>query len=270
MTAGGTLVGDAVLVQFLSQVLHLADTGVEHVELGVLLEADSQCCHISSVHTTIGNEALEGDAELFAAFVPLGFVGSDETTHVHETVFLSRHGHRVHIREHLAGDLLDGFVGVAFLARLDEIGVLGEASRVHIYGHTVFVAEFGGGFDVSHRDGLTTDGVVGDGQYHERHVALVLAEHFLQFLERDVALEGSLELGVFGIVAGDVNSRGFAGFDMTFGGVEVCIAGDDLTGLNEVREEHVLGCATLVSRDDVVEAGEACNGLFELKEGAGA
>lgn len=54
------------------------------------------------------------------------------------------------------------------------------------------MAEGAGSLDILHAHGLTTDGIVGDGQDHERHVARILLQHLLQFLQRDVTLEGRM------------------------------------------------------------------------------
>ena len=56
--------------------------------------------------------------------------GSNKTAHIYEAVFLGGHSHAISQRKHLLYDLLDGLVGIALLAGLDEIGILGEAGRV--------------------------------------------------------------------------------------------------------------------------------------------
>ena len=50
--------------------------------------------------------------------------------------------------------LLDRLRGVALLAGFDEVGVFGEARRVHQQGHAVAAAQFGRFADVAHRHGL--------------------------------------------------------------------------------------------------------------------
>ena len=165
--------------------------------------------------------------------------------------------------------LLDGLVGVAFLAGLDEVGVLGKAGAVHHDGHTVLVAEFAGLLDVLHGNGLTTHGVVGHGEYHEGHVTLVLAQHLLQLLERYVALEGDFELGVLGLVDGDVDGLGLTSLDVTLGGVEVGVAGDDVAFLHQIGEQHVLGCTALVGGDDILETEDALYDALKLVERGG-
>ncbi len=270
MAAGGTLVRDAVLVQLVGQVLHLLDAGLHHVELAVLLQAHGQGVHVAAVHAAVGEEALEGDAEQLGALVPVFLVGGDEAAHVDQAVLLGAHGHAVGVGEHLFHYLADALVGVAFLAGLDEVGVLDEAGGVHVDGHAVAVAELAGLADVLHADGLSADGVVGNGEHHEGHVALVLNEHFLKQFEADVAFEGQLQLGVLGLGDGYVDGESLAALDVALGGVEVGVAGDDHAGLDQVGEEHVLGGAALVGGDDVVEAGQGGDGVLHVVERAGA
>ena len=269
MSAGRALVRDTVLIELGREVLHLTDAGVEHVELGVLHQSDRERRHVTTVHTAVGQEALERDAELLAAFVPLGFVGRDKSAHVHQTVFLGTHRHGVHVTEHLASDLFDRLVGISCLTGLDEIGVLRKARRVHVHRHAVLMAEFASSLDIRHRDGLSAYGVVRDGEHHERHIAFVLTQHFLQFLQTHIALERRLELGVFGIIARHVDSEGLTRLDMTLRGIEMRITRDDLAGLNQIREQHVLRRTTLVRRDDIIETRERGHDLFELEERTG-
>ena len=55
---------------------------------------------------------------------------------------------------------------------------------------------------------------------------------------------------------------------MTLRGVEMGIAGDDISSLDEMGEENILGSASLVSRDYIVEAGDALDDVLELIEAA--
>ena len=150
MTTNGALVGNAIFVELLGQILYLMDAGLEHVELSILIESYGQGIQVTSVETTVCQETLERNAELLSTFVPVFAVGGDEATHVHQSVFLGRHGHSVNVAVHLTCNLLDGLVGITFLSLLDEIAVLGKAGRVHHDGHTVFVAELAGLADVLH------------------------------------------------------------------------------------------------------------------------
>ena len=270
VTTGGTLVGDAVFVEFGGEVLDLLDAGFDHVELNVLFQTNGEGVHIAAIHTAIGEEAFEGDAEELGTFVPVFLVGGDETTHVDQTIFLGAHGHAVGIAEHFAGDFAEGLVGIAFFTGFDEIGVLDETGAVHVDGDTVFVAEFAGFADVLHADGLTADGVVGDGEDHEGDIALIFLEHLFEFLEADIAFEGDFELGVVGFGDGDIDGEGLAALDVALGGVEVGVAGHNHAGFYEVAEQDVLSSTALVGGDDIVEAGELGDGVLHVEEAAGS
>ena len=130
VAADRTLIRNAILVELLCKILNLLDAGLEHVELRVLVKTDSESRHVTTVHTAVCQEALEGDEELLGALIYILPAGCDEATHVHETVFLRRHRHAVGKSEHLAADLLDCGVLELGLTHLDEICVLCETSGV--------------------------------------------------------------------------------------------------------------------------------------------
>ena len=131
------------------------------------------------------------------------------------------------------------------------------------------MAELARGLDVLHAHGLTAHGVVGHGEYHERHISLVLLQHFLQFLKRHVALEWNLKLCVVGLIDGYVDGLSLAALDVALGGVEVGVAGHHHAGLHQIGEEHVLGGASLMGGDDVLEAEDALHGGLKLIERGG-
>ena len=269
MTTHGALVGDAILVEFLGQVFYLMDTCLEHVELGVLVESHGQCIQVAAIESAIGEESFEGDAELFGTLIPFLAVGGNESAHVHQSVFLGRHGHSVYIRVHLACNLLDGLVGVALFALLDEVAVLCKAGRVHHHRHMIFVAQLAGLADVLHRYRLSAHGVVGHGEHHERHVARILLQHLLQFLERHIPLEWYFELGVFGFVDGHVDGLGLAELNVALGGVKVGIAGHHVAFFHQIGEQHVLGGTSLMGGDDILETEDALHHRLELIERCG-
>ncbi len=57
---------------------------------------------------------------------------------------------------------------------------------------------------------------------------------------------------------------------MTFGGVEMGVAGDNHAGFNEVGEQHVLGGAALVGGYHIFETGDVGDGVLHVEETAGA
>ncbi len=78
------------------------------------------------------------------------------------------------------------------------------------------------------------------------------------------------KLGVVGLLDGDVDGESLAALDVALGGVEVGVAGDDVAGLHQVAEQHILGCTALVGRDDILEARELRDGVFHVVERTGA
>ena len=166
-------------------------------------------------------------------------------------------------------DFLDSLAGITLFARLDEIGVLSKAGRVHHHGHMIAVAELAGLTDVLHRNGLSADGVVGHGEHHEGDATFILAKHLFELLQRDISLERNLELGVLGLVDGDVDGLGLAALDVALGGVEVSIARNDMSFLDQVGEQHILGSTSLMGGDDILEAEETLHHFLELVERRG-
>ena len=96
------------------------------------------------------------------------------------------------------------------------------------------MAKLARSLDIRHGDRLPADRIIRHGQNHKRHISFVLTQHFLQFLQRHVPFEWSLQLRVFRLIASHIDSERFAGLNMPFGGIKMSVAGDDLTGLDEV------------------------------------
>ena len=126
MTTHGALVGDAILVKFLGQILHLVDAGLQHVKLRILVKTNGYGIEVATVETTIGQVALIRNAEALCSLVPVLFSRSDKSTHIDDGVLLAGHGGSIGVGIHLQDNLLDSLVGVARLTGLDEIGVLGK------------------------------------------------------------------------------------------------------------------------------------------------
>ena len=86
----------------------------------------------------------------------------------------------------------------------------------------------------------------------------------------NVAFEGHFKLCVLGLVNGAVECNGFPSLDVSFRCVEVGVAGHDVAGVYKVREEYVLGGASLVGGDEILEAREPLDRFFQLEERVGA
>ena len=88
VTTDRTLIRDAILIKLSSKILYLTDTCLDSLKLCVLIKTYSKSSHITTVHTTISEEAFEWDTESLSTLVPVLVTSSDETTHVDETVLL--------------------------------------------------------------------------------------------------------------------------------------------------------------------------------------
>ena len=93
------------------QVFNLLDTGLEHIELGVLVKTYGEGGHVAAVHAAVGEEAFERNHEALRALVDVLPAGCDESTHVDQTVLFDDIV-MMSAREHLLADLLDGGVFV--------------------------------------------------------------------------------------------------------------------------------------------------------------
>ena len=94
----------------------------------------------------------------------------------------------------------------------------------------------------------------------------MLLKCLFEFLGVDVALERNLKLSILGIINGTVQSNSLSALDMTFGGVEMRVSGNDSARCHKVAEEHILGGTALMGRYDVAEACKPFYGVFQLKE----
>ena len=107
MPACWTLVWYPIFIELGSQMCHLMDAGVEHVELGVLVKTLGNGIQVSAVQAAIGDIPFKRNAELHCAVVPLLVVGGNETAHVHNGIFLARHGGCIGLGIHLAHDFFN-------------------------------------------------------------------------------------------------------------------------------------------------------------------
>ena len=255
-------------------------------EVAALVEAAGQSHDVTAGHAAVGVIAVAGDLLDLDEHAHVGLHGAvlvevrellpeqaavaegQHTAHVGVAVLLGGHGEGVAVGEHLAGDLGDGLVGVAFLVHLDEVAVLGPAGNVEHQRNVILMRHAVDFPDVGHGDGLTADGVVGDAGEHQRYV---LGTHgldqLLQLLDVHVALERVLlvraALGdlIQQLLVVQVAGDGAHLLDVALGGVEVAVGGDgeDLT--------RMTGGEDLL--DDLHQNGFRCAALLD-DEGVGA
>ena len=205
-------------------------------------------------------------AESLSTIIPVLTLGSDEATHVNDTVFLGTHGHCISIRVHLAHDFLDGLVGITLLTGLDEVSVLSKTSRVEYNGFAILVGNSTHLTEVLHRNGLTASSIVGYSNDDERYLVGMFSQSLFQFHGVNITLERNLKLSLLGLIDGAVECNSLTAFNMTLGGVEVRVAGNDVTFVYKIRKENVLSSTALMCRDDIFETSEACDGLFQEEE----
>jgi hypothetical protein len=118
---------------------------------------------------------------------------------------------------------------------------------------------------------LTAAGVVGDRHHHGGDGACHrLGDRPPQRLEVDVALE-RMPLGcALRLGTGQVARLRAAGLDVRAGSVEMRVARDHVAGFGNAREQDVLGGASLVGRNHVLEAGDVLHRALETVERRGA
>jgi hypothetical protein len=156
---------------------------------------------------------------------------------------------------------------LARLALADEPGVLGEAAGIEIERHAVAVAGRAHLAQVGQRHRLAAARVVGDGDEHAGHVAGALGEQRLEARDVHVALEGMLQRRVEALRDDQVDRLRAGGLDVGAGGVEVGVVRHDLARPAERGHEDLLGGASLVGRDDVLEGEQRLHRRLEAIPG---
>ena len=122
--------------------------------------------------------------------------------------------------------------------------------------HAVRAADASMRAGCSHAHRLATFRVVGDGDHRERDVACVLAQHALERGDVHVSLEGMNGLRLVPLAYRQVESDCAAGLDVRSRRVEMRVVGNDRARLAHRARENVLGRATLVRRDHMIESGD--------------
>jgi hypothetical protein len=267
----GSTMGTPKLLEELAEAADLADAVGEVRLVDDLAQALGEGLHVGAGHAAVGVEALEQDGGGLEALVQEVVAHGDEAAHRDHGVLLGAHDARVGVLAHLVDDLRHGLVGVAGLAGLDEVGVLGEAGGVEDDEQAVLVGDAADLADVLHRDGLAAAGVAGDGDQDVGDVAgAVLADDALQAGDVDVALERVEALGGAAGVDGAVDGAAAGELDVGLGRVEVRVAGHDHVLLDEHEVEDALAGAALVDRDGVAVAHGLADLALHLEEGARA
>ena len=131
------------------------------------IQAHGYGFQVATGEAAVGGKTFRQNQEIFLRLGQDVVVGAEEAADIYDRVLLGGHRAAVRVREHLLRDFARRLVRVAWLAQLDEVGVLGEAAGVDVERNLVVQTDFFHRFDVCHRDGLTAAGVVGDGEHHK-------------------------------------------------------------------------------------------------------
>ena len=182
MTTCRTLVRNSKFIQTLCQVLYLFDTSFQVIEFGIFIQTDSQSVHITTIHTSVCQVTFELHAETFSTFKPVLVTSCDESTHVHDSVFLRAHRHTVSVIEHFFHDLFNRLVLITFLTSFDEISIFRETSRVEQYTFTIFISDSTNFLDILHGNRLSSSRVIGYSYNDKRNLISVFCQYFFQFL----------------------------------------------------------------------------------------
>ncbi|KAF5035363.1 hypothetical protein DSECCO2_586490 [anaerobic digester metagenome] len=88
MPANGLLNRDSVFDQLIAEIFHLRNAAFQIFEIGTVFEAYRKSFHVAASHTTISDKAFEHDVE-HTYFLPEFFaVHGNESTNIHDGVFL--------------------------------------------------------------------------------------------------------------------------------------------------------------------------------------
>ena len=195
-----TLLGES-----LSETAHLIDSALQVRLLLHLEHTDSAAHDVASAQTSVRVVSVLENLLLLDAGSDLELLRgellaeqtlvseSQNTTNVHQTVLLQRHGEGVSVLEALLENVRNGPLLVGLLELLDEARVLDAAASVEDQRQVVLLADGAHLLDVGKRHRLTSTRVVGDGQEDEGdRVHSVALDHLLQTLRIHVTLEGVL------------------------------------------------------------------------------
>ena len=107
---------------------------------------------------------------------------------------------------------------------------------------------------IFHRDGLTASGVVGNGHHAKwNFVGAGFFDEGFEFGDVHVAFERMRIGGIEGFVNDEIGGAAAAGADVGIGGVEVHVARNILTGLDQTRRQNIFGGASLMRREKIFE-----------------
>ena len=116
-------------------------------------------------------------------------------------------------------------------AQFDEVGVLGEAGGIENHRLSVAVGHLPDHFQVGQRNRLSAGGVAGDRNDDEGNPVSILVKGPFEFFGVDIAFERVVQGGVECLVDGAIYGFCPPEFNMSFCGIEMRIARNDITFL---------------------------------------
>ena len=225
MSTGRTLIRYSVFIQFRPQIFHLFNPGFEVFEFSTFIQSLCQSIHIPARHSAIGNKPLVHDTEHLAFFPQLFAFECYKSTHIHNRIFFRRHGHDIGIREHFFYNLFDGFVFIPFFPCFNEISILCKTGRIDLQVHSVLFTKGRYFPNILHRYGLTSGGIIRNGQYDCRDLFFgIFFQYFLQLGRIHVAFKRNFQLRISCFVDSTIDSQSFPEFNMSFRSIEMGIA----------------------------------------------
>ncbi len=192
-----------------------------------------------------------------------GVVRAQEAADVGERVFLGGHRAAVGVTENFPCDVDGRRILVAGLAPLDEVCVLREATGIDIERYAGLSRDAADLFDIRHRYGLTATRVVRDRHHDERYAITFLGDELLEGFGVHVALERERGIEIGGFGAGQVDGLGTVELDVGARRVEMRVVRHDRAGFHHDAEQDVLGGASLVRRDHLLEAEDVLDRVAE-------
>ena len=90
----------------------------------------------------------------------------------------------------------------------------------------------------------------------------MLSENLFKLLQVHIALERKFKLGIFSLINGAVHRKSGTPLYMTFSGVKVGVARNNIALLYKVAEKYILSSTPLVGGDNVFEAGNSGDSLL--------
>lgn len=196
---------------------------------------------------------------------PQVIVETQEPTDIHETVLFGRHGAAVSVTEQFPRDRQHWYVCIARFPLLDEKAVFRKPAGVEEQRDAVPIEQRPGLADILHRNRLASAAVVGDGDHHERNAfATDAMDSCFQPIEVHVPLEWEVAMWVVGFFDHQIERLSMLVLNVGPGRVEVNVVGDAHAGLDDRREQKILGHPTLVCWNNMFVAEDRSNRFFQV------